>query len=164
MVPPPTKFEFGLVTVFGRFRTFNVGVLVRSSAEPLFEFNPPANGLGGRLDVRTPCTPPRGGCGKALILIVFLRVLPAEFTPAPGRSLGRGEVLPLGDAGKERCGCEGARNPLLGRLGTDDVSERAKSANVGILPVLFRVFGNAGRAEVGGPKEGLDGRGIDAAI
>jgi hypothetical protein len=52
---------------------------------------PPDSGLGGRLVVRTP---PRGGCGKAFILIVFLMVLPAAFTPGAVRNLGRVELPP----------------------------------------------------------------------
>ena len=120
---------------------------------------PPDNGLGGKLVVRTP---PRGGCGNALILIVFLIVFPAALTPGAVRNLGR-VVFPPGVVGGGRCDVEGARSPLFGRLGVDPVS---KSETVGMLPVLLRVFvvGKAGSADVGGPYDGLDGRGIEAAM
>ena len=118
---------------------------------------PPDNGLGGKLVVRMP----RGGCGNALILIVFRIVFPAPFTPAVVLSFGKA-VLPPGVAGLRLE--EGARRPLFGRLGVEApglVSER-----VGMLPVLFRVFaaGNAGNGDCGGPYDGLDGRGRAAAI
>jgi hypothetical protein len=111
--------------------------------EPFGAARPPDNGLGGKLAVRTP---PRGGCGKALILIVFLMVFPASFTPGAVRSLGR--VLPEGDDGMIEV--EGARSPLFGRLGA---ASDLKSDNVGMAPVLLRVFvvGKAGRAVFGGP-------------
>jgi hypothetical protein len=50
---------------------------LRFAPPALAGVRPPDKGLGGRLAVRIP----RGGCGNALILIVFLRVLPAAFTP-----------------------------------------------------------------------------------
>lgn len=120
---------------------------------------PPDNGLGGRLAVRIP----RGGCGNALMLIVFRIVFPAPFTPGVPLSFGR-VVLPPGVVGAERFECEGARMPLLGNRGGEVLildSERS-----GMFPVLFRVFvvGNAGNADVGGPYDGLDGRGNAAAI
>lgn len=109
---------------------------------------PPDNGLGGRLVVRTP---PRGGCGKAFMLIVFLIVFPAAFTPGAVRILGRVE-LPPGVVGGGIPEVEGARSPLLGKLG-GDVSPLPRLDKVGIAPVLFRVFvvGKAGSAVVGGP-------------
>lgn len=121
---------------------------------------PPDNGLGGRLVVRTP---PRGGCGKAFMLIVFLMVLPAAFTPGAVRNLGRVE-LPPGVAGGIP-DVEGARSPLFGKLG-GEVPLLSKLDKVGIAPVLLRVFvvGKAGSAVVGGPYDGLEGRGIAAAM
>jgi hypothetical protein len=120
---------------------------------------PPDNGLGGRLAVRIP----RGGCGNALMLIVFRIVFPAPFTPGVVLILGR-VVLPPGVAGAERFECEGARRPLLGNRGGEVLV--LESEIVGMFPVLFRVFvvGSAGNAVVGGPYEGLDGRGNAAAI
>jgi hypothetical protein len=96
------------------------------------------------------------------MLIVFLIVFPATFTPGVVRNLGR-VVLPPRVLGAV-CDVEGARSPLLGRLGVDVLD--LKSDTVGILPVLFRVFvvGNAGSAVVGGPYDGLDGRGKEAAM
>jgi hypothetical protein len=73
------------------------------------------SGLGGRLVVLTPPGPPRGGCGKALMLIVFRIVFPAPFTPEAARILGR-DATP-GVVGSEDV--EGARNELLGRLGIE---------------------------------------------
>jgi hypothetical protein len=116
----------------------------------------PESGLGGKLVVRMP---PRGGWGNALILMVFLMLLPASFTPGAFRSFGR--VALCGDVG--RFDVEGARRPLLGRLGA---ASDLKSESVGMAPVLLRVLvlGKAGRALVGGPRDGLDGRGSDAAM
>jgi hypothetical protein len=53
---------------------------------------------------------------------------------------------------------EGARRPDLGVEGADFAA--------GILPVLLRVFetGNAGRAMLGGPFDGRDGRGSVVAM
>lgn len=120
---------------------------------------PPDNGLGGRLAVRIP----RGGCGNALMLIVFRIVFPAPFTPGVVLNLGR-VVLPPGVVGAERFDAEGARRPLFGNWGGEVLI--LESEMVGMFPVLFRVFvvGSAGNAVVGGPYEGLDGRGIAAAI
>lgn len=120
---------------------------------------PPDNGLGGRLAVRIP----RGGCGNALMLIVFRIVFPAPFTPGVVLNLGR-VVLPPGVVGAERFDAEGARRPLFGNRGGEVLI--LESEMVGMFPVLFLVFvvGNAGNAVVGGPYEGLDGRGIAAAI
>jgi len=124
---------------------------------------PPDNGLGGRLAV---LTPPRGGWGKALILIVFLMVLPAPFTPGAVRNLGR--VVPVLDPGVVGRGIpadEGARNEDFGRRGGDP-SDLLTSDGVGMLPVLLRLLtvGNAGKAVVGGPYDGLAGLGIVAAM
>jgi hypothetical protein len=161
-----TKLVLGLLAVLGLFRSLGVGPRGLSSADSLLLAEvlpgaiPPDKGLGGRLAVRMP---PRGGCGKALMLIVFLIVFPALFTPGVVRDLGRVE-LPPGVVGGGSCDVEGARSPLFGRLGVE--APDLKSDTVGIPPVLFRVFvvGNAGKAEVGGPHEGLEGRGRDAAI
>jgi hypothetical protein len=108
--------------------------------------NPPDNGLGGRLVVRTPI-PPRGGWGNAFTLMVFLTVFPAPFTPEAVRNFGRAVLLPPGVEG--RLDVEGARSPLFGRV----EASAFKVAIVGTMPVLFRVFvvGSAGRAVVGGP-------------
>ena len=105
---------------------------------------PAERGLGGRLVVRTPL---RGGCGKALMLIVFRIVLPAAFTPGTVRTFGR-DVVGSGVVGV--CVLEGVRRPLLGKGVCNPVCE---SAIVGIAPVLFRVFvvGIAGKDVVGGP-------------
>ena len=100
------------------------------------------------------------------MLIVFRIVFPAAFTPGVGRPFGIGEVgpFPTGVFGKESCECDGARSPLFGRVGVE--APDLNSDIVGIPPVLLRVLvvGSAGKAAVGGPKEGLEGRGIDAAI
>lgn len=142
-----------MLTTF-RFRPVIAAGLV--SAEPLRSIepalagvNPPDKGLGGRLAVLIP----RGGCGNALILIVFLTVFPAAFDPSDGLTLGN--VL-LPELGVDICEDEGVRRPLFGMLGVG-----GKSASVGIptLPVHFRVFGSAGNPDVGGPWEGLDGLG-----
>jgi len=126
------------------------------SAEPLLfgpgPASPPDNGLGGRLVVRTP---PRGGCGNAFMLIVFLIDLPAPFTPGPVRNLGRTVELPFGvppgvPSGVEgRLDTEGARRPLFGKPEASDL----RLAIVGTFPVLLRVFvvGRAGKAVFGGP-------------
>jgi hypothetical protein len=97
------------------------------------------------------------------MLIVFRIVFPAPFTPGVGLNLGR-VVLPPGVVGAERFACEGARIPLLGNRGGEVFI--LDSVRRGMFPVLFRVFvvGNAGNAVVGGPYEGLDGRGKAAAI
>lgn len=94
-----------------------------------------------------------------MILIVFLMLLPASFTPGAFRSLGR--VALWGEVG--RFDDEGARRPLLGRLGAPS---ELKSESVGMAPVLLRVLvlGRAGRALVGGPRDGLEGRGSEAAM
>jgi len=121
---------------------------------------PPDNGLGGRLVVLIPPGPPRGGCGKALMLIVFRIDFPAALTPDTARILGR-EPPALGVVGSDDV--EGARSELLGKLGIE--SERS-SGEVCMPPVLLRVFfdGNAGSAVVGGPYDGLDGLGSEAAM
>jgi hypothetical protein len=105
--------------------------------------SPPDNGLGGRLVVRMP----RGGCGNAFMLIVFLIVLPAAFTPGVDFDL-EATLLPPGLEVVESWDEEGTRKPLFGMFGVD-----AKSETAGMLPVLFRVFveGSAGKADVGGP-------------
>lgn len=82
-----------------------------------------------------------------MILIVFLMLFPASFTPGGFRSLGSA-VLPPGEAGM--LDVEGARSPLFGRLGA---ASDLESESVGMAPVLLRDFvvGRAGRAVVGGP-------------
>jgi hypothetical protein len=99
------------------------------------------------------------------MLIVFRIVFPAPFTPGVVLNLGR-VVLRPGVLGVEVeiFDTEGARRPLFGNCGGEVLS--LESEIVGMFPVLFRVFvvGNAGNAVVGGPYEGLDGRGIAAAI
>lgn len=104
---------------------------------------PADRGLGGKLEVRTI---PRGGCGKALMLIVFRIVLPATFTP--GVDLNFGRVF-CKDALKSGVPPEGARSPLFGK----GVENPLESGIVGIAPMLFLVLvvGNAGKADVGGP-------------
>jgi hypothetical protein len=149
------SFE-GLVSV----ETF-ISLTIPGSNE-LVAVRPPERGLGGRLDVRTP----RGGCGKAFMLIVFRIVLPAAFTPGaavalpvPGvvRSLGRpvfgGGVLVV----------DGALRPLLGRGVCSPIRESDGIVNA---PILFRVLsaGKAGSADVGGPYDGRAGRGMVVAI
>lgn len=105
---------------------------------------PPDKGLGGRLAVRTP---PLGGCGKELMLIVFLIVFPALFAPGVVRGFGRA-LLPPGVVGG-RWDDEGVRRPLFGRL----LVPALELESVGIAPVLLRIFvaGIAGNAVVGGP-------------
>lgn len=122
----------------------------------------PDRGLGGRLEVRTFITP-RGGCGKALMLIVFRIVFPAEFTPGGlpktlgvVRSFGRAGLLPPGVDG--RLDVEGARRPLL------PIPPAFRLEAVGTSPLLFRVFGSAGKGDVGAPWDGPECRGIDVAI
>ena len=112
---------------------------------------PPDNGLGGKLAVRTP---PRGGWGKALMLIVFLTLFPAPFTPGVVLNFVRFVVLPPGDEG--RLDVEGARSPLRGSAGVagvPGVEAALRFASVGMAPVLLRVLvvGKAGSAVVGGP-------------
>jgi hypothetical protein len=90
--------------------------------------------------------------------MVFLKVLPAALTPGVDLTFGKDKPgLPgtLTD--------EGARSPLRGIAGGDSPNFESEEGRV---PVLFRVLptGKAGSAAVGGPKDGLDGRGNDAAI
>jgi len=157
-------WTWGLVPVLRFFPLLVAAGLVSIDSlllEPpaLAGVRPPESGLGGRLAVRIP----RGGCGNALILIVFRSVFPAAFTPGVVLILERALLLPaaLGVDGFESCDDEGARNPLFEKFGI-----AAESETEPILPVLFRVFvvGNAGNADVGGPYEGLDGLGNAAAI
>jgi hypothetical protein len=114
---------FGLFAGLGFLRSLPPGVRGLLSADSLLVpayglvalagVKPLESGLGGRLVVLTPPGPPRGGCGKALILIVFRIDFPATFTPEAARILGGG-ALP-GVVGSEDV--EGARSALLGRLG-----------------------------------------------
>jgi hypothetical protein len=129
---------------------------------------PPDNGLGGRLDIREL---PFGGCGKAATLIVRRIVLPAAFTPGVGvefadedavRGVGRPEVEVEGDvvlAGKGKADADGIRRPDFGSC-DEPVLEGVCAF------VLLRVFeaGSGGKAVVGGPNAGLEGRGRVAAI
>lgn len=97
------------------------------------------------------------------MLMVFLIVLPAPLTPGVDFDFGSAG-LPPGVVGFVMCDAEGARRPLLGTAGVKlpDFDSEAD----GIFPVLLRVFetGNAGKAVVGGPYDGLEGRGIEACI
>ena len=87
-----------------------------------------------------------------MMLMVFLMLFPASFTPGVPRSFGRAVLLPPGDDWilDVEAEADGARSPLLGRPGAASV---LKSDSVGIAPVLLRVFvvGKAGSAVVGGP-------------
>lgn len=98
------------------------------------------------------------------MLIVFLKVFPTAFTP--GVDFLEAPLLPtgVGVCGNDDCDEEGARKPLFGKPGIAADSEDDES--VGMLPVLFRVFvvGNAGKADVGGPNDGLEGLGNAAAM
>jgi hypothetical protein len=69
---------------------------------------------------------------------------------------GVGKAVVGAGVGGGRCVLEGARSPLRGVLGA--VKDLP---GVATPPVFFRVFwtGRAGRADVGGPIEGRDGRG-----
>jgi len=127
-----------------------------------FCFRRPAErGLGGRLEIRPS---PRGGCGNAAmleILTTFLIDLPGVPMPeTPDTVLGAGRA-PVG-AGRAGGGnaADGARSPVFGVLGVD------RLVRVGTPPVLFRVLptGRAGRALVGGPFDGREGRGRAADI
>lgn len=95
------------------------------------------------------------------MLMVLRIVFPAPLTPGAVRSFGRVVLLPPGVEG--RLDADGARSPLFGN---PKLSEAFRVAMVGTIPVLFRVFvvGSAGRAVVGGPYEGLEGLGIEAAM
>jgi hypothetical protein len=118
---------------------------------------PPESGLGGRLAVRTP---PRGGCGKAFILMVFRIVLPAAFTACVVRNFGSvADSAVDGDTPA----LEGARMPLLGSGVWDPI---LVSSDVVVVPVLFRDFatGIGGNAVVGGPHDGREGRGRVVAM
>lgn len=110
------------------------------------------NGLGGTVPARLS---PLGGCGKELILTVFRTVF--GVVGLPFRVFGRAGKADNGDGlgGGGRCDAEGARRPL-GVLGADLVDP-----GVGMVPVLFRdlLTGSDGRAILGGPFDGLDGRG-----
>jgi len=92
--------------------------------------------------------------------MVLRIVLPAPLTP--GVALGFGRLFGRGVTESDMLVLEGARRPLLGK----GVENAAGSATVGMPPVLFLVLvvGIAGNADVGGPYDGLEGRGIDAAI
>jgi hypothetical protein len=133
--------------VFGfRLRVFVPrGVSGLLSVESRFDGAPALaeSGLGGKLDVRAP----RGGCGKELMLIVFLIVLPCAFVP--GRVLSFGSVLGRARLVSGVLPMEGDRSPVFGR----GIVRSFEPENVGMAPVLFLVFvvGIAGNAEVGGP-------------
>jgi len=166
---PVALWGFGLVGAFDRFLILGPLTLVGLVSVDSLLLDPPVvnalpgaapadNGLGGILAV---LIFPRGGCGKAFILIVFLIDLPAALIPGEACSLGRVELGP-GLEGGRRLDDDGVRNPLFGRLGASSLS----AVGVSMPPVLFRVFGigRAGNAEVGGPYEGLEGRGSAAAM
>jgi hypothetical protein len=90
------------------------------------------------------------------VLRRVLFVLPVDCRPfgcgkaAVGAGLGGGGKL-----------TDGARNPLFGVPGADLVG-----LSEGILPVLFLVLvtGKAGKDVLGGPREGLEGRGSVVVI
>lgn len=96
-----------------------------------------------------------------MTLIVFRNVFPAAFMPGVSCNFGSDVV------DKDVVGVvyelEGARSPLLGR---GVCNPTFASDNVGIAPVLFRVFvvGIAGNAVVGGPYDGRGGLGMLAAM
>jgi hypothetical protein len=85
------------------------------------------------------------------MLIVFLTLFPAAFTPGVVRNFVRFVVLPPGEEG--RLDVEGARSPLRGSAGVAGVEAALRFASVGMAPVLLRVLvvGKAGSAVVGGP-------------
>jgi hypothetical protein len=91
------------------------------------------------------------------MLTAFRIVFPAPLTADTARGWGSA-VVGAGVAGGRKV-VEGARRPLLGVPFADLVG-------VAIPPVLFLVFttGRAGRATVGGPFDGRDGRGSVVAI
>lgn len=97
---------------------------------------PADSGLGGRLDIRPS---PRGGCGKALMLTVFLSVLPVALYPEAVLGVGKAPEG-AGVAGGRRFE-DGVRR-AFGDAGVDLVGGTASP------PMLFRVFptGSAGRA------------------
>lgn len=101
-------------------------------------------GLGGTpLLVRVS---PLGGCGKELMLTLLRSVF------------GCGSAaVGAGPDGVKFVVDDGARRPDLGVPGTDLIDDVC----VGKFPLLLRVLftGNAGRAMLGGPTEGRDGRG-----
>lgn len=110
-----------------------------------------ARGLGGKL---LPRVSPRGGCGNELILTLFLNVFPVPLTATASFGCGSA-VRGAGPAGGKFI-AEGALRPDLGVPGADLAIGVA-----GMFPVLFRVLltGNAGKAMLGGPREGREGRG-----
>lgn len=91
----------GLAIAVGRFRGFPLPLLVGLISDDSLLLDspvdvavpgaaPPDKGLGGKLVV---LTPPRGGWGNALILIVFLILLPAALTPGEVGTFGRPGLL-----------------------------------------------------------------------
>lgn len=87
------------------------------------------------------------------MLMLFRRVFPALLTA----SLGDGSALIGAGFGGAKPMLDGVRRPDLGVPGADLL----ELGGLGILPVLLRVLltGRAGRAMLGGPSEGRDGRG-----
>jgi hypothetical protein len=88
--------------------------------------------------------------------LIDLPGVPSPETPETALGVGRAPVGAGSDGGGNAA--DGARIPVLGVLGVDLL------ATVGSPPVLFRVLptGSAGRAAVGGPLEGREGRGSEA--
>lgn len=95
------------------------------------------------------------------MLTLFLIVFPAPFTPGVVRNFGRAELAP-DIVGGGICDDDGARSPLFGIWLPSALTSETGEA----FPVLFLVFvvGKAGNADVGGPYDGRDGRGIAAAM
>ena len=92
------------------------------------------------------------------MLTVLRTLLPSAFMPDTARGCGRADVG-AGVVGGRKV-VEGARIALFGVFGLD------LPEGVGRPPVLFRVFvtGSAGKAMVGGPFDGRDGRGSVVAM
>lgn len=96
------------------------------------------------------------------MLTTFLIDFPVGFAPGVKLETWRGVGRPdigVGDKGGLLYVLDGTRRPVLGVL-LADLEGGARA------PVLFLVFGTgrAGRAMLGGPFDGRDGRGSVAAI
>ena len=167
-VGTPEETDVGLVLVSAEPRRL-AGLL---PALPLDPSNPPPeSGLGGRLAMRFAAF---GGCGNAAMLMVRRIVLLGGLASfelmgvllmaETVRMVGRLEVEfagELNEVGEAKPDAEGALRPDRGSGGADSVEGADGSA-----PRLLRVRddGRGGRAVLGGPRDGLDGRGAVAAI